>query len=197
MVAENKERTVCRSDDVGGTPTGQEVHGSCGKRELSGRVDTLANITQFWSLIYGDGEGYLALFSGRREGHRLVETRSAYYRWPAHGPQAAAGILGETARDRELYQCGHLVTRPRRRKEDAAPLSSLWVDLDHDELNRDVPPPSVVVQSSPGRLQAYWRLSAPVSPTVGEVVNRRLAHALSADMTGWSRHEVAFVAVRR
>ncbi len=34
-------------------------------------------------------------------------------------------------------------------------------------------------------MQCYWRLSQPVSPAVGEVANRRLAHAAQADKSGW------------
>src|SRR5205823_811982 len=59
------------------------------------------------------------------------------------------------------------------------------VDLDHGELPDGVPPPSVLIASSPGRLQAYWRLREPVPPPVGERCNRLLGLALGADPSGW------------
>ena len=47
-----------------------------------------------------------------------------------------------------------------------------------------VPEPSVVVESSPGRTQLYWTLSEAVEPGTGERLNRRLAYATGADMSG-------------
>ncbi|HSH82424.1 MAG TPA: DNA-primase RepB domain-containing protein, partial [Herpetosiphonaceae bacterium] len=38
---------------------------------------------------------------------------------------------------------------------------------------------------SPGRLQAYWRLTEPVDTPTAEHYNRRLAQHLGADATGW------------
>jgi hypothetical protein len=149
------------------------------------RAELTATLPAVWSAIYGDVAGYLALFSGRREGRRLTDTRSAFYRWPAHAEAAIAGILREAAKGHELYQCAHLVTRPSRRKEDAAPLAALYVDLDHDRLPADVVPPSLTVESSPGKWQCYWRLTTPVPPSVGEQLNRQLGQAVGADKTGW------------
>jgi hypothetical protein len=75
------------------------------------------------------------------------------------------------------------MTAPRRRKEAAAPLASLYADL--DEATAAVLAPTVLVESSPGRLQGYWRLTRPVAPAYGEELNRRLAAALGADPSGW------------
>jgi hypothetical protein len=162
-------------------------HEDPNRLEGAGRAESLSGLPQFWQAIYGAGPGFLALFSGEREtpNAKLSDSRQAFFQWPRETTAAVAWIAREGGEDRELYQSAHLTTRWRRRKEDAAPLTSLYTDVDHNRLNADVPPPTVVVQSSPGRLQCYWRLSAPVSPAVGEVANRRLAHALGADMTGW------------
>lgn len=79
-----------------------------------------------------------------------------------------------------------LTTRWRRRKEDIAPCTAVWVDLDHDDLTTDqAVAPSIVVESSLGRLQCYWQLASPVTPPVAEQVNRKLAQLLRADPSGW------------
>src|SRR5215211_7968415 len=49
----------------------------------------------------------------------------------------------------------------------------------------NLPQPTAVVNSSPGRQQFYWRLSMPVPPDIGEGLNRRLAYVLGADKSGW------------
>lgn len=161
----------------------QRIHTTIAER--GARRDLLATLPDFWTDLYGTGKGSLALFSGLRDGPRLRNPHSAYYPWPAAAATATAWVAHEADAGRELYQCGHLVTRPQRRKADAAPLAALYVDLDHAHLSPDVPPPSIIVESSPGRWQCYWRLSSPVPPAVGEGLNRRLADALGADMTGW------------
>ena len=48
-----------------------------------------------------------------------------------------------------------------------------------------MPQPTAIVVSSPGREQYWWRLSRPVAPEEGEDLNRRLAYAMAADLSGW------------
>ncbi len=153
--------------------------------------DELAGLPGFWQDIYGaasDGPGFISLFSAiRSHPHaRLTAPRNAYFAWPAESGQAQRWVTREDEAGRECYQCAHLVTRWRRRKADAAPVAALYVDLDHDQLSvAGVPSPSLIVESSPGRLQCYWSLTEPAEPLTAERHNRRLANALRADHTGW------------
>jgi hypothetical protein len=78
---------------------------------------------------------------------------------------------------------------PRReragRRETVERVHALWADCDTDEalarLERFDPQASMVVCSGIGR-HAYWALWPPASPDEAEQANRRLAHALEADM---------------
>jgi hypothetical protein len=149
------------------------------------QAESLDRLPEFWETVYGEGPGFVALLSGMRRDGRLVNPQTAYFGHPARTIQAVDWVRHAAAEDREVYMCGHLVTERRRRKETAATLASLYVDLDHADLTAPVPPPSIVVESSPGRLQCYWRLDEPIAPEIGETLNRRLAHALWADRTGW------------
>src|SRR5215217_9720563 len=129
-------------------------------REAETASSRLRELGPFWRAVYGDAYGLLGFFSGRRERSRLGAPREIYFPWPGGAHHAAAWLADEVARSREVYQCAHLLTRPRRLKRYAAPLSALYVDLDHATLeHRAVPEPSVVVESSPGRLQCFWQLS--------------------------------------
>jgi len=150
------------------------------------RAEALALLPDVWDAIYGTAPGFLALKAGLRRDGRLQRPRSTHWVWPTEAPDAVAWVNQEAARGREVYQAAHLVTEPRRRKATAAPLSTLYVDLDHATLDHPtVPEPSVIIESSPGRLQCYWRLTAPVPGAAGEALNRRLASALGADRSGW------------
>lgn len=61
----------------------------------------------------------------------------------------------------------------------------LWADCDSpqavDRLEEFSPAPQMVVQSSPGRLHAYWPLRETVAPDAAESAMRRLAAHLGAD----------------
>ncbi len=162
------------------------------------QIEALEGLPDLWDSLYGGVDGYLALFSGLRPQKRLERPQEGYFPYPDRVDEAQAWVRTAAAAGREVYHCAHLLTEPRRRKAYAAPLAALWVDLDHAHLDQQVVPmPSIVVESSPGRLQCYWQLRKPVDPATGEQVNRQLAQALGADVSGWLRHEVAFVAVRR
>jgi hypothetical protein len=83
----------------------------------------------------------------------------------------------------------YLGVAPRRRQEgtrDAVKrLHALYVDADAAEaiagLEEFQPAPSVVIASGSGQ-HAYWSLWPPASPDEAEKANKRLAHALGADM---------------
>jgi hypothetical protein len=114
----------------------------------------------------------------------LEGTRSAFLAYPAQIEEAVRWCLRETGADREVYHCAHLLTARRRVKDNAAPLFALYVDGDGAKTGDGLPEPTAVVESSPGREQFYWILTEPVAPEVGELLNRRLALAMGADLSG-------------
>ncbi len=141
-----------------------------------------------WRHIYGEEAGMLVLFSGTRsepQSQELVDTRSAYFDYPRHLERARARAQREAAERREVYHCAHLLTARRRVKENAAPLSALYVDGDGAKPGPETPSPTAIVESSPGREQYYWRLTRPVAPEAGEELNRRLTLVMGGDHSGW------------
>jgi len=62
----------------------------------------------------------------------------------------------------------------------------LWADCDSAEavkaLRRFTTMPSIVINTSPGRMQAIWALDRPISPAWARRANRRIANAVGADM---------------
>jgi hypothetical protein len=70
--------------------------------------------------------------------------------------------------------------------QDVERVWTLWTDCDSvaavQALRRFKPLPSIVTRTSPGRMQALWPLRAPVAPEWARRANRRIAHALGADM---------------
>lgn len=144
-----------------------------------------------WEHVFG-GEarrGFVGLFSGFRSapGEKILDaTRSSFFRYPDECHEVREWMLTEDGRGREVYFCAHLLGARRRIKDNASPLSALYVDGDGAKpIGPSTPAPTAVVESSPGREQFYWRLSRLVAPKVGESLNRRLALAMGGDRSGW------------
>jgi hypothetical protein len=141
-----------------------------------------------WAHIYGEQPGYVGLFSGIRPEpgvQDLLDTQSAYFTWPDQAGRAERWLRDQSAAGREVYHCGHLLTARRRIKDNAAPMWALYVDGDGARIPPELPRPTAIVRSSPGREQFYWRLSRAVPAPEGERLNRRLAYAMGADRSGW------------
>src|SRR5215210_9350450 len=145
-------------------------------------------VKALWTHIFGDSSGILAIFSGTRselDSKRLDDPRTLYFDYPQYVRRAEERCRRLSDDDREVYQCAHLLTSRRRVKTGAAPLSACCVDADGAKPGGNTPQPTAVVISSPGREQYWWRLSRPVGPEEGENLNRRLAYAMAADLSGW------------
>lgn len=115
--------------------------------------------------------------------------RDTFFKWPTHVGEITTFIEQRVA-TRNLWFCTTLLDKPKREKANCLPVDYIWSDLDevdhaklHSQFN--VPKPSCVVESSPGRYQGYWRLEELTSPDVVEEYNRRLAYHIGADKTGW------------
>ena len=107
-----------------------------------------------------------------------------FHAWPDERG-GAVEMIGRLGRSADTY----IGVAPRRRRhggrEAIERVHALYVDCDSEAaleaLKRFSPAPSIVVGSGSGR-HAYWPLSPPASPDEAERANRRLAHALGADM---------------
>ena len=146
-----------------------------------------------WWALFGGETGYLCVSSGKRtEASKLQEFGDTFFRYPEQAGEAAAWVAERSGNGFETYFCVHLLTKPQRRSNNAAPVWALWADMDHGVLvegNGDIsgglPAPSVTVESSPGRTQAYWCLTRPVEPKVAERLNKRIVLATGADASGY------------
>ena len=139
-----------------------------------------------WAHIFGKSAGILPILSGERSEpgcNRLNDPRTHYFDYPREAGRAEAHCRRLSNEGREVYQCAHLLTARRRVKACAASLVACYVD--GDGAAAGTPRPTAIVVSSPGREQYWWRLSRPVAPEEGEDLNRRLAYAMEADLSGW------------
>jgi len=145
-------------------------------------------VKALWAHIFRESSGILAIFSGERlesGSKQLDDLRTLYFDYPREAQRAEELCSRLSEEGREVYQCAHLLTSRRRVKASATPLTACYVDGDGAKPKANTPRPTAIVSSSPGREQYWWCLSRPVEPEEGEDLNRRLAYAMSADLSGW------------
>ncbi len=147
--------------------------------------DPASEAVEFFTLLHGDQDGYLVTFSGTRQGEKLASPRERYHAWPAEAAQAGQHVANATAAGQEVYACAHLLTKQKRIKANAAPVSVLWVDHDRAGWPNDAPRPTAIVESSPGRWQVYVRLTEAIEPARAERLNKRLTAMVGADPSGF------------
>lgn len=133
-------------------------------------AEVLGILLPFWRTLHGERDGRLALVSGFRIGRKLHGLTRRSFDWPEEGPSAAQWVARESAYGRDVYQRAHLMTEGTTRA------TSLFIDLNCTALDC-MPEPTVVVESSPGRRQCYWRLAEPLPERERKELNRRLSAA--------------------
>ena len=149
-------------------------------------LESIARISAFLHRLFDgveyDGPLYVNVASN-------ANWKGEFYHWPEQAEAAATRALQLDAEGRDVYFCAALMTTRDRRKELAAPVQTLWCDLDRDRDKRaDIgrgPQASVVVESSPGNAHVYYRLSSQIEPARAEGLNSRIAHAIGGDKSGF------------
>lgn len=138
--------------------------------------------------------GYLQLLAGERPAGKLLEIRHTRSDGngmgqlfvPARRLDLAERAINRLSVTVDVYV--GVLLRTRRRGDSGAVHDShlLFCDIDRvdaqDRLDAFAHPPTATVATSPGRRHAYWQLRHPIAADQVAAANRRLAHALGADL---------------
>lgn len=139
---------------------------------------------RFFDYLFGDRQdGYLCIASANKSKANFTQK---FFEWPAQR-QAVSYYLDELeGKEHNLWFCVNLLKTGERKKEFATNCMFAWADLDEVDPSKVSPAPTAVVESSPGRYHAYWRISGDaVPPDVAEDYSRRIAYSIGADKSGW------------
>lgn len=108
-----------------------------------------------------------------------------WYRWPDDIDK----IVAHAERDRthaNVYFSSYLFKAPQSTKENIIKSRTIQADLDDADLKTLPKEAAVVVQTSPGRHQAYWILKEVVGLDEHEDLSRRLTYSIPmCDRSGW------------
>ena len=145
---------------------------------------------EFFDQIWQDTEGFVYLpVKG------VNQFRKFMFPWPAKREQVIEFVLKWSASETEeiFYSPAIFKSRKPLQKEVLGSWVA-WVDFDGnfpEHWPTDIAPvPSLEIQSSTSvKRHAYWALEEFTAPKQVEEINRALAHALDADMSGWDANQ--------
>jgi P4 family phage/plasmid primase-like protien len=141
--------------------------------------------------LFDGTEGLLCITTGTRKNGELQNIKDRFYRYPAQAENALEHALRASERGREAYFCTALLkTAENRKKGNALPLPALYIDGDGAKIPEDLPDPTAIVETSPGKHHYYYRLRNPLDAEEFAGLNKRLTYYVGADKGG---HDVGQV----
>jgi hypothetical protein len=138
----------------------------------------------FFDAIFGETQGYLCLATippGKRE------LREEFFSWPKQ-KDLALDFVQRHAMTHNVYWCTTLLSDTKRVKEKCIDSQIVWADLDACDPKHLEEEPTFILETSPNRFQALWKLEAPTLSYDAEDISRRIAHKYNqygADLSGW------------
>jgi hypothetical protein len=145
----------------------------------------MQGIEMFFKFLFGSSvNGYVCLARLNKERKGFKED---FFEWPSQIDDMMS-YVGKHLRTHNLYVCPQVLEGPKRTKESAKVCTNAWADLDECKPEEALVPPTITIQSSPGRYQAYWVFEDALEPAVAEHISKRIAyyHAFQgADKSGW------------
>ena len=141
----------------------------------------------FFKLIFGNKNGLLCIAFIDRLGKKK-DYSEVFFNYPADLPNVLTSIKNSLDKQLEVYFCPHLFLEKKRTKENVAYTHCAWADLDYCDPENLLIEPSVVIESSPERYQAYWIFKENCDPDDAENISQRIAYKHAdegADRSGW------------
>jgi len=139
----------------------------------------------FFDYVFGKDEGFVCIATQPPGQKNLFKEQ--FFAWPA-GKAALIGYVQKNAGRNNVWFGVNLLTSPKRTKEHCTPCNLLWADLDKCDPNDITPKPQCVIESSPKRFQAIWRMDEKLDPYLAENYSKRIAYAYAVngvDPSGW------------
>ena len=142
--------------------------------------------SQFLRYVFGEQEGYVCIAVGTPIKNNKDKFSQEFFKWPSQQEDASKFIEG--ARSKNVWFGVNLLDAPDRTKPHCLPTNLIWADLDTchpDILNSQ---PQVIIESSPDRYQALWKLNENIPAAVAEEYSKRVysKYKINGVDSGWA-----------
>lgn len=137
-------------------------------------TDTGEQRRTFFKLLFGPSTGYVCIAIKDLDGGM----EHSWFHWPNEFDQMLETIDAKSNRTAHFWFATALYEKPGDRSRQNVKASTfIHADLDECRPEYLKVPATVLVQTSEGRFQAFWRLQDPLPPTAAEEINTRIAYA--------------------
>lgn len=143
----------------------------------------MSGIETFFSLLFRGFRGYVCI-AVKLSGGKMAE-RFFYYPDQLPDMAEASLILSEQG---DVYFCPQLLKSKRRSKINVEFCPVAWADLDRASPQRARLTPTVALETSEGRYQAFWSFIQAQQPQEAEEISKAIAYghvSEGADTSGW------------
>lgn len=136
----------------------------------------------FFHTIFGSSSGIVCLAVKNKN-----DFQETYFNYPDQ-IRIMHEFVERSKYSGNVYFCPQLLSEPTRTKANVVTTTCTWADLDSCPPGVLLVRPTIVLQTSPNRFQAFWVFEEPRDPTESEDLARRIAYYHSkdgADRSGW------------
>lgn len=145
-------------------------------------MPTPTEVERFLKTVVTTPEGWFNLLIGREKPNFHEE----WYKWPGDLPKILSRVQ-EAAKTDNVYFSPHLFDKQSSDKVNVIETRTVAADLDHAEVSELVVAPTILVETSPGRHQAYWVMRDPTPLNDLESFSRRMTYSITdCDHSGWN-----------
>lgn len=139
-------------------------------------------IAAFLQVIFEHDEGIVCLST---KGPNTGPWRDHFFSWPADRDDIAR-FAAQKGVEEDVYFCPNILGSKRCRKSNVIGCSSIWADVDECDPKDFTLAPSIVIETSPDKTQAYWLLEEQTDPEKAEAIAKSIAYENTTDQNGWN-----------
>lgn len=143
----------------------------------------------FFDYVFGeDVPGYVCIATSTPKSKSTFKQH--FFAWPSDKEKMLAFVADASAGKFNVWFCVNLLSKEERKKEYCLPHNLVWADLDTCDPATVEPEPQCIIQTSPGRYQAIWRIEETLDPHHASHLAKRLAYAYSSAGADKSGHDL-------
>jgi len=108
-----------------------------------------------------------------------------WYKWPQE-LDSIVKRADEAKSTANVYFSSYIFKAPQSTKANVLPSRTIQADLDDADITKLPKPPTVLVETSPGRHQGYWVLNEQLDSETHEGLSKKLSYSIPlCDRSGW------------
>lgn len=152
---------------------------------------------QYFEYLFGKEEGYVCICTQTPDDKSTFKQH--FFLWPSQRDMMSDFIEQQLSK-KNLWYGINILSAAERTKAFCKPHNLVWADLDTADPKDIEPTPSVIIESSPKRFQAIWRLSDTIDPYLAQEFSKKIAYKykdIGVDTSGWDLTQVLRVPFTR